>query len=198
MHLSGAILAGGENRRYNGVIKATLVVEGRPIIERTLELFGSLFDDIVVVTNNREPFSSYSKIRMVEDIYKGIGPLGGLHAALHAVNTDAIFMVASDMPWLSGDLIIKMIQYFQKGGCEVLVPTHNGKEETLHAIYSSALRDRLDNFLGETNRFAIREFLKLAKVEYFNTEITDGGRNPFLNINRPEDFDRIGYDTLKE
>ena len=191
MNFSGVVLAGGENKRYQGVVKATLIVNGKPIIERTLELFNRLFDEIVIVTNNSEAFSSYKQFRMVEDIYKGIGPLGGLHAALHDVKSDAIFMAASDMPWLSEELIQSMVNYFEKAGCEVLLPRYNGKDEPLHAIYATSVKDRLDNFLGETNRFAIREFLKLVKVEYFNAEIPGSERNPFANINRPEDMQGI-------
>ena len=191
MNFSGVVLAGGENKRYQGVVKATLIVNGKPIIERTLELFNRLFDEIVIVTNNSEAFSSYKQFRMVEDIYKGIGPLGGLHAALHDVKSDAIFMAASDMPWLSEELIQSMINYFEKAGCEVLLPRYNGKDEPLHAIYATSVKDSLDNFLGETNRFAIREFLKLVKVEYFNAEIPGSERNPFANINRPEDMQGI-------
>lgn len=191
MRFSGVILAGGENRRYQGVVKARLVVNGRPIIENTLELFERIFDDILIVTNTPEQFSPYKRYRMVPDIYTGIGPLGGLHSALFNLDTDAIFMVASDMPWLSEELIIRMKSYFSESGSEALIPRHNGLDEPLHAVYSAGIKERLGKFLETTSSYAIREFLKLADVEYMNLDNVTASRNPFANINRPGDLEQI-------
>jgi molybdopterin-guanine dinucleotide biosynthesis protein A len=189
---TGVILAGGENRRYNGAIKAKLVIDGKPIIEKTLELLKRIFDDILIVTNSSEQFSAYDMYPMVSDIYSKIGPIGGLHAALKAVKTEAIFMVAGDMPFLSEELIRSMITYFGNSGSEVLIPRHNGLDEPLHAIYSTRLLKRLEDFLGSADKFAIRDFLKLAEVEYMIIESGKFSNDPFANVNRPEDLEKLG------
>lgn len=189
---TGVVLAGGKNSRFNGLVKANIVLEGKPIIQNTLDILEEIFDDILIVTNDSDHFSAFTKYRMVPDIYKDIGPLGGLHAALSATDTDALFLVASDMPRISPELIRKMISFYEKAGCEIVIPRHGGMEEPLHALYSSRILSRLDNFLASTSRYAIREFLKLADVSYMEVGNTEGGQNPFVNINRPEDLERLG------
>jgi len=187
---SGVILAGGENIRYNGTIKAKLIIEGKPIIEKTLQILNRIFDDILIVTNSADQLSAYNSYRMVPDIFRKVGPLGGLHSALNATERERIFMVASDMPWLSEEIIWSMIRRFDESGCEILIPRHKGLDEPLHAIYSRSILYRLENFLNTTDKFAIRDFLKLADVNYMTIEV--GGNNPFLNINRPEDMKSLG------
>jgi molybdopterin-guanine dinucleotide biosynthesis protein A len=185
----GVILAGGENKRYNGIVKAKLLISGKPIIARTLEVLNPIFDDILIVTNSKDQFSDYSSYKMVSDIFEKVGPLGGLHAALTATSRDAVFMVASDMPLLSGEIIASMLEQFGSCNCEILIPRHNGLDEPLHAIYSRSLLERLDSFLISSKEYAIRDFLKLAVVDYFAVDINNN--NPFLNINRPADMAQI-------
>lgn len=185
----GVILAGGENKRYNGIVKANLLINGKPIIARTLEVLNPIFDDILIVTNSKDQFSDYSNYKMVSDIFEKVGPLGGLHAALNSTSRDAVFMVASDMPLLSGEIITDMLEQFVSCNCEILIPRHNGLDEPLHAIYSRSLLERLDNFLNSSKQYAIRDFLKLAVVDYFAVDIENV--NPFLNINRPADMAQI-------
>lgn len=185
----GVILAGGENRRYNGTIKAKLVVDGRPIIEGSLQIISQVFDDILIVTNTADQFSEYRSYRMVPDIFKKVGPLGGLHAALKATDRDRVFMFASDMPGLSMDIIESMIKHFEIITCEILIPRYKGMIEPLHAIYSRSILDRLEDFLRTSDKFAVRDFLKLADVEYLTIE--NGDDMPFLNINKPEDMNRL-------
>ena len=188
---TGVILAGGENRRYNGEIKSLLHIEGKPIIERILEVYKSLFDDILVVTNTIGAFEKYSDFRMVSDFFMKAGPLGGIHAAMKSSSSEALFVVAGDMPWLSVGIIDMMIRHFESTHCEVLIPAgYSGYIEPMHAIYSRSLEQRLEQFLETSSNLAIREFLKLTKVEYLVVETEEGSRNPFSNINSPGDLAR--------
>ena len=187
--LAAALLAGGENRRYGGRVKALLEVGGRPIIEKSTELLSHLFSEIVIVTNTPHLFAHIRGYRITGDIYRGVGPLGGLHAAMKATEADALFLVAGDMPFLSAALVKQLIESWKGSACEALIPSHSGNIEPLHAIYATSLLERLEEFISSQKRYAIRDFLTLVQTEYIEMDI--GNQNPFVNINSPDDMEAI-------
>lgn len=185
---TAAILAGGKNTRFSGRIKAKIPVDGRPIIEMTLEILEAVFTDIVIITNSENEFSAYKHIRMAGDIYHNRGPLGGLHSALNNTGKDAVFLVASDMPGISERIIRRQLAEYAESECDVLLPSHRGLLEPLHGVYGKSLLKALDRYLAESDKYAIRDFLKDRKVKYF--ELADiEKQNVFININTQEDLD---------
>lgn len=187
--LAAALLAGGKNLRYGGQNKALLEVGGKPIIEKSMELLTHMFSEIIIVTNAPDHFAHVKGCRITGDIYQGVGPVGGLHAAMTVTKADAIFLVASDMPFLSAAIVKQLIGSWNRGDYEALVPSHSSKIEPLHAIYATSLLSRLEEFISSGNSFAVRDFLKLVKAKYIEMDI--GNKNPFININSPDDLAAI-------
>ena len=98
---SGVILSGGRNTRFHGKDKAFVRVGGRPMIEHVLTVFRSLFDDIVLVTNDPAKYVSWD-LHVVTDIFAGRSSLTGIHAGLfHAVHPHAFFAASR-----SGSVIV--------------------------------------------------------------------------------------------
>ncbi|MCA1758085.1 MAG: molybdenum cofactor guanylyltransferase, partial [Bacteroidales bacterium] len=190
-NFTGVILAGGENRRYGGKLKTSIIIDGKTIIERTTGIFNQLFDSVVIVTNQPEYYAEYRGCTITSDIFRGAGPLGGLHAAMTAADTEVLMMVAGDMPYVSAALIDQLIGSWDELACDALIPLHNGHMEPLFALYSVSLKERLEEFLTLGSSFAIRDFLKLVETEYFEIDITEYKRNPFANINSPDDLARL-------
>ncbi|MDT8401387.1 MAG: molybdenum cofactor guanylyltransferase [Bacteroidales bacterium] len=188
--ITAAILAGGRNTRFAGRTKAKIVIDGKPIIEKTLEVVRSVFDDVLIITNNRTEFEEYDYVRMAGDIYHKKGPLGGLHSALTNTDKEAVFLVAGDMPELSVSTVSAVALNFRNTECEVLVPVYKGLIEPLHAVYSKTVLARLDDFLKSENKYSIREFLKLVDDKYLEIEERSSEINPFRNINSPEDLQK--------
>ncbi|MBN1387963.1 MAG: molybdenum cofactor guanylyltransferase [Bacteroidales bacterium] len=185
---TAAILAGGQNLRFSGKIKAKMIINGRPLIEKTMETLQAIFNDVIIITNQKDAFSKYKHIRMTGDIYQGIGPLGGLHSALSNTEGEAVFVVASDMPDLSADIIRYIIEKFEDTDCEVLIPEYNGNIEPLHAIYKRNILNRLESFIETGSGYSIREFLEIVNDKYVMIDDAGKVKNPFRNINRPEDL----------
>ena len=185
---TAALLAGGKNTRFSGRTKAKIIIDGRPVIERTINILEALFSDIIIITNNESEFSAYKHIRMAGDIYHNRGPLGGLHSALSNTDRDAVFLVASDMPGISERIIRRQAAEYAESECNALLPSHRGWLEPLHAIYGKPLLKALDSYLAESDKYAIRDFLKDCRVKYF--ELADiEKQNVFININTQEDLD---------
>src|SRR6266851_3734325 len=74
-----AIIAGGGGHRLGGVAKGLLTLEGRPLIERILDL-RPRFSEVLLVADNPGAYKAYG-LRSVPDLVEGRGAPGGVHAA---------------------------------------------------------------------------------------------------------------------
>lgn len=187
-NLTGVILAGGASTRFNGRIKAKIVIDGRTIISRISDTLGEIFDDLIIVTNNPEEFKEYYHCKIIGDLFLNKGPLGGIHSAMKASDRDALFVVAGDMPMLDKKFITLQTEFYNSNKCDILIPQINNNIEPLHGIYSKSLAGTLEAYLQHSDNFAIREFLKMADVRYLNIEDSVVARNAFTNINSPDDI----------
>src|SRR3989338_7683808 len=96
--ITGVVLAGGKSLRF-GQNKAFALLQGVTLIERVLNVMKTLFDDLLIVTNNPGDYSSFD-VPVVSDLEPDKGPLGGIVTALHYSERDRIFVAACDMPLL--------------------------------------------------------------------------------------------------
>jgi len=189
--ITGIILAGGKNSRM-GANKAFLKIDGVRLIEKTLDVYRRIFNEIIIVTNDPLSYMEFADAAIVTDIYKGKGPLGGIYTGLFYAKNDYAFVSACDMPFLSMDFILYMIE--QKGKHDVIVPELSEGFQALHAIYSrnclSAIKRMID-----ADELKIIEFYKKVRVLNIPEEkikpFEKNGRF-FININTPEDFKNIG------
>ncbi len=186
--ISGVILAGGANKRFGGMTKANYVIDGVTIISRIISVIGDLFDEIIIVTNNPEEFREYLNCKIVSDIFKKAGPLGGIHAALKAASGDAVFIFASDMPFLNKKIIVDQINEYKNSDAEVVIPRVGEFIEPLHAVYRKSIMNKMEKFLSEKKSKAVRDFLSEVNVDYYEVLPSDESRRAFMNINSPSDL----------
>lgn len=187
-NVSAAILAGGENKRFNGKTKANIQISGVRIIARTIKILHELFDDIIIVTNTPDEFKGYKHFTIVPDEIKNVGPLGGLHAAMKVAKNDAVFVFASDMPCISTDLVKKHIEFYNRRKCDAAIPRIKDFKEPLHSIYNKRIFESLNEFLGGANKYSIENFIKDLNVRYHNLEDIEEYHKAFININTPQDL----------
>jgi molybdopterin-guanine dinucleotide biosynthesis protein A len=188
-NIAGVILAGGASKRFNGIIKAKIVIDGRSIIARTMDTFNDIFEEILIVTNSGEEFTEYSDLCTIfGDIYVNKGPLGGIHSAMNKTTKDAIFVVGGDMPFLTKELILQQIEFFEKNECDAVIPVSGQNIEPLHGIYKKSVFGSLEEYLKMDNNFSIREFFKEINICYFPIEDSEKARLVFTNINTPSDL----------
>ena len=184
--ISGIILAGGKSSRY-GRNKALVEINGVRLIERVIRVMEPLFERLIIITNTPQDYA-YLKLPMVEDLIKGLGPLGGLFTGLQTMSDDAGFFVACDMPFLSGELIRHMVEVMED--FDAVVPKVDWKIEALHAIYTKhcipAIKALIDN-----KEYQVIKFFQSVRVRYLNEEEIldfDPEMRSFFNINRPEEL----------
>src|ERR1700722_6676083 len=91
------ILAGGKSTRM-GADKAFVTLDGRTLLARALELARLVTADVCIV-GDAEKFAPFAPV--VEDEFRGCGPLAGIHAALRASAVELNLMLAGDLPFVS-------------------------------------------------------------------------------------------------
>ncbi len=184
--ITGVILAGGRSSRY-GRNKALVEMNGTRLIERVIRVIEPLFEHLIIITNTPRDYA-YLKLPLVEDVIKGLGPLGGIFTGLQTMSDEAGFFVACDMPFLNGQLIHHMMDVME--GFDVVVPKVDWKIEALHAIYTKrcipvikALIDKQDYQIIKIFQSVRVRYLSKEEIRDFDPELTS-----FFNINRPEEL----------
>lgn len=184
MKISAIILSGGQNKRFDGNIKSLQTINGMPIIERILKAIDNNFDEVIIVTNIMEAFDKYRQQAMIiEDIYKNIGPLGGLYAGLSSTSSDAVFLLGGDMPFIDRNLVNQMLNRFEVS-MEALVPVNKKRAEPLHAIYAKKITPKLKQYIIDDMNRSINHFITKIDASF----IPSSNKNSFININTKKDL----------
>jgi molybdopterin-guanine dinucleotide biosynthesis protein A len=135
---SAAILAGGRATRFDGRDKSALVVGGRTILDRQLEVLSEVAGEVMIVGG---PFRSGipAGVRQVPDQVPACGPLGGLHAALSTASGPATVVVACDMPYVSAPLLRYLLNVANQSNAaqdaDIVVPKTERGYHPLCAVY---------------------------------------------------------------
>ena len=193
--ISAAVLAGGAATRFDGRMKSKIIIDGNTIISRIISVIRDIFDELIIVTNDPEEFSDFNFCKIVQDEIPKAGPLGGIHAAMTASSNDAVFVFAGDMPFLDRDIIIKLVETFNKSDCNALIPVIEENIEPLHSIYRSSLTGNLDSYLRRHESFAVRDYIKTLNVRYLVLEGSEKNKVAFTNINSASDIDLFQVDV---
>jgi len=98
---TAVVLTGGESKRM-GSDKASVVLAGKSLLGHVLAQLKPLFADILISVREQRLDIAYPQI---VDGSKQRGPMVGINAALEAVKTDWVFVIACDMPFVFTGLI---------------------------------------------------------------------------------------------
>lgn len=192
--VTGVILAGGKSLRY-GRNKAMVKIDGIPLIERVINVMGSLFRHLILITNTPDEYA-YLKLPMHEDLIKGLGPIGGIFTALMTIKNQAGFFVACDMPYLNQELIHYMVEV--RYDFDAVVPRIHEGTEALHALYGKRCLPPIKRLI-DSSQYQIFRFFPNISVRYIDeNEISrfDPQLESFFNINKPDaikNVDKVNY-----
>jgi molybdopterin-guanine dinucleotide biosynthesis protein A len=180
---TGIILSGGKSIRM-GENKAFIDIEGVPIIHRIHNLFKELFQEIIIVTNQKELFSNFES-KIYTDLIPNKGVLGGLYTGIFYSTYNYSFCVACDMPFIKKSLVQYLLNLIKED--DVIVPRTRDGLQPLHAIYSKNCLKPIKKVIDQ-GKYSIIDFYDLVKVKVvqeneFNT--FDPLRESFINVNTP-------------
>ena len=184
--MTAIILAGGNSIRM-GENKAFIQINGIPIVSRIHSLFKELFEEVIIVTNQKDLFTSFGS-SIHTDLLPDKGALGGLYTGLFFSSFEYSFCVACDMPFIKRSLLEFLIR--QAKGEDALVLRTSDGLQPLHAIYSKRCLDAIRKVL-DRGKYKITDFYDMVRVKIIEESDflhLDPFRESFINVNTPEEL----------
>ena len=192
--LVGAVLAGGQSRRF-GRDKTAVEVDGVPMALRAVRALESLCDDVVLVSSRDVP-DSWGTV--IPDRHPGLGPLAGIEAALRygaEKNAAAVFILAAGLPHGGPEIVAAvaagLIPESASAPSLAAAASRRGEPdfEPLCAAYDIQCAEMVTQLLdgGEPAARALVEAVDGRKV----APTLDEARTVSGNVNVPADLDRI-------
>jgi molybdopterin-guanine dinucleotide biosynthesis protein A len=173
-----------------GSDKALLTFHDQTLLARVLNTAGTVADRVVIV-GSRERYAKYGEV--IEDVYAGCGPLGGIHAALRATETDLNLVLSVDMPLMTAEFLRWLLERAGKAGEWMVVPDALGGQQPLCAVYRQAVQ-ALAEYALKNGDYKIGHMFSRAPTRYiFEAEMRQAGFSPeiFSNINTAGEFESL-------
>lgn len=182
--LLGAVLAGGEGRRFGGP-KAQAHVGGIPMLNRAVAAVGEVAEVVVVVSARGidDPPAP-----VVPDRVEGAGPLGGLDAALrHArdLSLDGVLLLACDLPLVTSGMLGAVAAALE-GRPAVAPQRAGGGIEPLCAAYGVQVLPEVERRLGREDR-SLHALFRAVGGHVLPAGAVGAPGAAFLNVNTPDD-----------
>jgi molybdopterin-guanine dinucleotide biosynthesis protein A len=185
--VSGAILAGGRARRFGGIDKSALIVGGRRIIDRQIEVLRSFTADVVVIGHPPERFAGLP-VGVARDLVPEAGPLGGLYTALRLARTPLVLVLACDLPFVTARMLGHFVASI--GDADVCLARDDRGLHALSACYAARCAPRLEERL-RAGRYKVADAIDgLTRVEIAGATL--GALDPtglaLTNVNTAADY----------
>ncbi len=201
MKMAAAIMAGGRSTRMAGHHKGMLLTpEGVTFTDRLAAEMHKL-TDLVYISYGDTIQMETAECRIIRDIYKGCGPVGGLHAVLTSASEEgaaAVATAACDMPYVTAEFYRYLCEQL-KGFTDIsdvgkspfalydgAVAVTGGRIHPLAAVYSVGAVCVFRTQLEEGN-LRVRDALAKLRMLYVDLE-GSGYEHMILNINTEEDY----------
>ena len=185
---TGVILAGGQNKRFDGQNKAFITIGGLRIVDRLLRVYAQLFEQVVLVTNQPMAYMDVDAL-IVSDHYAVRSSLNGLHAGLFAAAHEYAFFTACDTPFVNARLVRRMLDHIEPKA-DIIIPATAAGFEPMFAIYRKSCLPAMVWQL-EHERLKIQGLFRKVRVKTVpEAELRkiDPDLVSFFNINTPEDL----------
>ena len=190
------VLAGGKSTRM-GKDKAFLEFKGRILLARALELAAAVAKDVRIV-GDRSKFAAFG--RVIEDIYRERGPLGGIHAALKSSPTELNLMLAVDLPFVERSFLKYLVSVARDAKVVVTVPRANDGLQPLCAVYRREFAQAAEQSLAQGKNKIDALFAEVDTKILGPQELSEAGFSAemFRNLNTPEEFEKAAHIANRE
>jgi molybdopterin-guanine dinucleotide biosynthesis protein A len=182
------ILAGGKSTRM-GKDKAFVTLDGRTLLVRALELARSVTPDVRIVGDPAK-FAAFAPV--VEDVFRGCGPLGGIHAALRASQSPLNLILAVDVPFVSREWLQYLTERARSSPvATVTIARAAGGVQPLCAVYRRQFAETAEQALQQ-GRYKIDALFAAAHtrvIEEEELEAAGFSSEMFRNLNIPAELE---------
>ncbi len=181
--ITGIILCGGKSKRM-GTDKSFMKLGDRYIIEIMADLMKLIFQRVILISNDVEKYK-FLNLMTYEDIFKGKGPLGGIHSGLINSDTEKIYVIACDIPLITKNAISFILNYPSEKS--IKVPFADGFVQQLCGLYSKSNIELIEELLNSPGhgKCKVLELVEKADGEiiYIENQMQNYKKDTFLNLN---------------
>ena len=181
MKALGAVLAGGRGSRLGGR-KAMAELNGRPLLDWTVELVREVVDDVVVIAKRDTPLppTDAPVWRSEPDDFHA---RHGLVSALRGAEGRPVLVVPCDMPLVPPALLETLLAEIEAGRLAA-IPEAGGHLQPLCAAYAASAYEELAGAPADEPLKHTLDRLRPAVIQ------ADGVGELMLNVNHPADLER--------
>ena len=186
--ISVAILAGGQSRRM-GCNKAFLELGSSTVLEKVISAATPLAMEIMLIADNTANFARFGQ-PVFPDLDTGLGPIGGLRTALVHAPSEALLLLACDLPFLKTEFLYFLVDKLQTH--QAVVPRNSKGLEHLCALYTRSCLTAVESSIArrELHMASFHQDLDMRILEPAEWEVFDPGQTLFTNLNAPADYQR--------
>ena len=191
-NILGIILAGGKSSRF-GEDKSIAKLGDKTLLDHTINKIEKEFNEILVISNNKEFNFKNNKIHVVEDCIEGqLGPLVGILTAMKwvIINKKNYKWIASfpcDTPFFDIKLISELKIKVKETSKKLIFLNSNKKRHNIFGLWSMDLIEILEKDIKNSFR---KVELWADKIGYENVSINEEKFDRFLNINTKKDLEK--------
>jgi len=190
-NILGVILAGGKSSRF-GSNKSLYNLSNNKLIDHTLHKVKKYFDEILIVSNDKELKIEDQKITIIQDCIDGyLGPLVGVLSAMKYANLsktkrDWIITFPCDTPFFDEKIIEEMIKKTNTPQEKIYFIKDKKQRHNIFGAWSTELEKTLEQDIKNNFR---KVDLWADKIGCSFIEKDIRNENEFLNINTKEDLE---------
>lgn len=187
--VTGVIFAGGASRRF-GANKALFQIRGRAMIRHVFDAVSAVTKDVLISVGQGPSTKELCGIDLpasqIVDRTNDAGPLGGLHAGLHAARGPWILAVACDLPSITPAALERLIASRRADDAAVVAQTSDNRIHPLCACYSRLIIPHVERQLrdGSYAMHALLDHLPSYRTVRLDDDV-------LLNVNRHSDLPLI-------
>ncbi len=197
-NITAAILCGGRASRI-GKIKAFLEINGKSIIENTIQILKKNFSQIIISSNEPFLFEKFN-LPIIEDEIKNKDIFGGIYTILKKIKTQYAFIVPCDMPFIEEGLI-KLLLKSNYNEYDITIFSIDGKFQPLFAIYSKKCLNFFKDTIKLEHRPKVIDILNKYKTKIISEKEISSSINiskAFFNINTEADYYKAKNNMFNE
>lgn len=181
--IKAVILAGGSNKRMKGEKKLFLTLGQSSFFEMLLAALSDM-DDVILSVDDISLYEG-TDISLIEDRYKGIGPIGGICSVLEELEegVSAVFVTACDMPFLGKSLVYKFLEVSDRYPGHIIAARQKGWVNPLCGVYPEKVLPEMRN--------------RIKKGQYKLQDLIDSVDHVFVDVD-PDDRSLININSVDE
>jgi molybdopterin-guanine dinucleotide biosynthesis protein A len=167
-----------------GRTKALIQIDGVAMAERVATTLDAAHCTPVVFVGGERTELAALHHDVVDDVYPGAGPVGGILTALASTpnSTGVVVVVACDVPFIDVATIQKLLDVARRSPQADVVVARTDRLEPGCAVWRVTALERIEALFAAGERAIHRVIFKLASVE------VDVATGALMNLNRPEDI----------